>query len=63
MSDTPINPSSLVANGALVSAANPLPVTSVAAGTPATALEINPRTFVVDGALVSVSNPIPLTIV
>lgn len=63
MADIPVNPSAVVVDGSLVSASNPLPVSSVAAGTPATDISINPRVFVVNGEIVSVTNPMPLQIV
>jgi hypothetical protein len=61
MPDIPLNPSTLVVNGELVSATNPLPVTSVAAGAPGTPVTLNPRTFVVNGEIVSATNPLPVT--
>ena len=63
MADTPINPSSVVTNGAEVTASNPLPISLVASPGAGTSLTLNPRTFVVDGVIVSVTNPMPLTIV
>lgn len=63
MPDTPVNPKSLVTNGALVSTSNPLPATSVAAAAPGTAITLNPTTFVVNGEIVSASNPLPIILV
>jgi hypothetical protein len=60
MADTPINPSSLVTNGATVGTTNPLPCVRMPAGTPADDATINPTTFVVNGAIVSATNPLPI---
>ncbi len=63
MADIAINPSSLVVDGAIVSTANPLPVSNVAAGSGTTDISINPRALIVNGALVSDANPLPITLV
>lgn len=62
MTDIPANPSSLVVNGAIVNAANPLPCKSVPAGSGSADVVINPRTLVVNGALVTTLNPLPITL-
>ncbi len=63
MPDIVINPSTIIVNGAEVSEANPLPVTSLGAPPAGTSILINPRTLVVNGALVSPSNPLPIIVV
>ena len=62
MADTPINPSSLVTDDAIVSETNPLPCVPVGAGAAATGVAINPTSFVVNDAVVSATNPLPITL-
>jgi hypothetical protein len=59
MPDAP-NPSDLIVGDALVSASNPVPVSSASAGAPASDIAINPRTLLVNGAPVSEDNPLPI---
>lgn len=58
-----LNPSSLVTNGAIVGAANGLPVIVVASPAPAgTEVTLSPRAFIVNGEIVSTTNPLPVYI-
>ena len=63
MTDIPVNPQTLVTNGAPVSDANPLPCTQIADLAPATTdVTLGPVTWVVNGAIVSDSNPLPISL-
>ncbi len=63
MTDVPINPSSLVTNGATVGPSNPLPCTSASSpGSAGTDVPINPRTLVVNGGMVTALNPLVINL-
>lgn len=62
----PINPSSLVYNGASVTSANPIPCSNAGSGAshgPDATILLNPRSLIVSGAPVTSANPLPIILV
>lgn len=64
MSETILNPQTLMYDGAPVSDTNPLPCSSAAAvAAPISTALLNPVTWLINGELVSDTNPVPITLV
>ncbi len=61
MTDTVLNPQTIVVNDAEVSVSNPMPMTTT--GTLGANITLSPRTWIVNGVEVSAANPLPVTVV